>query len=125
MVSTRLGKIAHSVSYSTFYSYTCSGHSRFKLCYDYATTKIIYKHDILMSPKSYNECGSRRFTCKLRIYKICMMSSPAMITPPGGNEDRGPSAVAISWDQALIAVLITAGRLFARSTIKAVEADDL
>jgi len=52
------------------------------------------------------------------------MSSPAMMAALDGNVDRGAAAIAVFWVFGLFAMLITAGRFYARSMIKATGTDD-
>lgn len=48
----------------------------------------------------------------------------SQIFPTGGNQDRGPAAVAIYWTETGIAILIVAARFYARTMIKSVGRDD-
>lgn len=51
-----------------------------------------------------------------------IMASP--VVPTGGNQDRGPAAVAIYWSQTGVAILIVAARFYARTMIKGIGRDD-
>lgn len=46
------------------------------------------------------------------------------VVPEGGNQDRGPAALAIYWSETGIAILIVAARFYARLMIKGVGRDD-
>lgn len=46
------------------------------------------------------------------------------VAPAGGNQDRGPAAMAIYWSQTGIAMFIVAARFYARNMIKGVGPDD-
>ena len=47
-----------------------------------------------------------------------------MMALPDGSKDRGPATVAFFWALGLVAVIITFGRFYARSIIRATGADD-
>lgn len=47
-----------------------------------------------------------------------------MMAALDGNVDRGAAAIAVFWVFGLFAMLITAGRFYARSMIKATGTDD-
>jgi len=51
------------------------------------------------------------------------MSSPTMMAPLVVNKDRGASAVAFFWVLSLVSILVTFGRFYVRSTIRAIGAD--
>lgn len=47
-----------------------------------------------------------------------------MEAPPGGNQDRGPQAVAIFWAEAAIAIVVVALRIWGRLMIHQLGPDD-